>query len=83
MEMARLAVECNVWPLYEFEDGEYTLNYEPKKPIDMVEYLKPQGRFRHIFKEGNEYIIDHLREWVNKEWNKIRVKCGKEPVPVS
>ena len=83
MELARMAVECNLWPLYEVEHGQYKLNYEPKKPVTLREWLEPQGRFRHVFKEGNEYILLHLEEWVAGELLKLRQKCGLEPIPVA
>jgi len=78
MEMARMAVECNFWPLYEVEQGRYTLNYEPKKPVSLKEWLKPQGRYSHIFKKGNEQLLPELENWVNEEWRKLRRKCGLE-----
>lgn len=78
IELARTAVECNFWPLYEVEHGEYKLNYQPKKPVSLRDWLKPQGRFAHIFKEGNEHILPHLERWVDLEWQKLRKKCGME-----
>ncbi len=78
MELARQAVECNLWPLYEFENGEYKLNYEPKKPVTLEEWIKPQGRFRHFFNEGNEHMLPKLEAWVDEEWHKLRRKCGLE-----
>ncbi len=78
IELARTAVECNFWPLYEVEYGKYKLNYEPKKPISLGEWLKPQGRFAHIFRKGNEHILPHLEKWVEVEWQKLRQKCGLE-----
>ena len=80
MDLAREAVECNYWPLYEVIDGNYKLNYEPKKPVTVTEWIKRQGRFRHAFEEGNEYILEHVEKWVDDEWHKLRRKCGLEPI---
>jgi pyruvate/2-oxoacid:ferredoxin oxidoreductase beta subunit len=46
--LARLAVECNLFPLFEIEHGtNFTLSYRsPNRPIS--EYLKLQGRFKYI-----------------------------------
>ncbi len=51
VELARLAVETGVFPLYEVRDGErWTLNHKPAwKP--MAEYVKLQGRFAHLTKD--------------------------------
>lgn len=44
---ARKAVECGLWELYEVEDGKRVRTVEPSF-IPVAEYLKPQGRFRHL-----------------------------------
>lgn len=44
---ARRAVECGLWELYEVEDGVRTRTVEPAF-IPVADYLKPQGRFRHL-----------------------------------
>ena len=53
-EMARLAFETGVYPLYEIIRGEMKAHRAPKdgwKPVD--EYLKPQGRFRHLYRAAD------------------------------
>ena len=45
---ARLAVETGVFPLYEVENGEYKMSLEPAKLRPVKDYLKSQGRFRHL-----------------------------------
>jgi pyruvate ferredoxin oxidoreductase beta subunit len=76
---SKLAVETCFWPLYEVEDGIYKLNYNPeesgtKKPI--AEFLKGQGRFKHLFKLGNEALLQKMQEDVDKRWNELKKKCG-------
>ena len=82
MDMARIAVECNYWPLYEVENGVYKLNREPKTRLPLNDWLKAQGRFKHLFKAGNEELLVRLQDWVDQEYNKLRAKCGLEPVAV-
>ncbi|MBE9506352.1 MAG: pyruvate ferredoxin oxidoreductase, partial [Chloroflexi bacterium] len=48
IEIGKLAVETGVFPLYEVENGRYRLNVDPPKLKPVEEYLKPQGRFRHL-----------------------------------
>ena len=57
MEITKIAVETNFWPLYEIEDGEYKITYKPKETKPITEWLKPQGRFKHLFKEKNRELI--------------------------
>ena len=56
-EMARLAFETGCYPLYEIIRGETKAHRAPKdgwKPVE--EYLKPQGRFRHLFRSADAAI---------------------------
>jgi pyruvate ferredoxin oxidoreductase beta subunit/2-oxoisovalerate ferredoxin oxidoreductase beta subunit len=49
VKLARLAVQTGIFPLYEVEDGERTtisIKVKERKPIN--EYLRLQGRFRHL-----------------------------------
>ncbi|NIU39242.1 hypothetical protein GWN65_04530 [Candidatus Bathyarchaeota archaeon] len=42
----------------------------------MTEYLKMQGRFRHLFKPEFEHVIGRIQETVNKRWQKLLGKCN-------
>ncbi len=58
---ARLAVQTNMFPLYEVEDGRhYTVNYKGTRPVK--EYLMQQGRFRHLTEENIEKIQEIVDE---------------------
>ena len=74
MEMSKLAVDTCYWPLYEVVDGVYHITYKPaqKKPIS--EFLKPQKRFQHMFKPGNEWMIEAFQEEVDNRWNELLAK---------
>ena len=61
-----------MWPLYEIEDGKLRLTYEPKKKLPVEDYLKQQGRFSHMFKKGNEYMIEAFQKNVDCEWEKLK-----------
>lgn len=73
--MCRLAVDTHVWPMYEIVEGKWHLTYEPKKVLPVEEFLKRQGRFAHMFKKGNEWMIDQTQEYVDKEWEKLLARC--------
>jgi len=76
MEICKLAVETCVWPLYEVIEGEWKLSYAPKKKLPVEEYLKPQGRFSHLFKKGNEWMIEEWQKSVDSRWEKLLKKCS-------
>jgi len=75
-EICKLAVETCVWPLYEIEDGVWKLTYEPKKKRPIVEFLEKQGRFRHMFEKGSEWMIEESQKYIDGEWEKLLARCG-------
>ena len=64
-----------MWPLFEVENGVWRLSYEPKKKRPVEEYLRLQGRFRHMFKPGNEWMIEETQHNVDENWEKLLTKC--------
>lgn len=62
LEVPRLAVETCVFPLYEIENGVYCISKKPKQKLPVTEYLKIQGRFRHLTDQQTQYIQDHVDE---------------------
>jgi len=51
IEVARLAVLTGAWVLYEIEGGQLKVTFKPPKRRPVAEYLKLQGRFRHLTDE--------------------------------
>lgn len=76
MEMSRLAVDTCLWPLYEVVEGEYKLSYMPKEKKPIVEFLKAQDRFRHLFNAKNESIIEEIQADIDNKWNKLLKLCN-------
>jgi len=70
--LSRLAVETCYWPLYEIEDGVTKITFTPKEKKPIVEFLKTQGRFKHLFKPENEWVIKKFQEDVDKEWERLQ-----------
>ncbi|MBI1218823.1 MAG: pyruvate ferredoxin oxidoreductase [Rhodobacteraceae bacterium] len=54
VKLARLAVESGLFPLFEAEHGEVTAVKKIRHQVPVEDYLRPQGRFRHLFREGHE-----------------------------
>ncbi|MBU2540506.1 MAG: pyruvate ferredoxin oxidoreductase [Candidatus Omnitrophica bacterium] len=53
-EIAKLAVETGLYPLVEFENGKLTGKKRLTAPKPVEEYMKLQGRFKHILKSTDE-----------------------------
>ena len=54
IRLARLAMECGIYPIFEAEHGKVTAVRKIRKAVPVTEYLKPQRRFAHLFKDGHE-----------------------------
>jgi len=77
MTICKMAVETCVWPLYEVIDGKWILSYQPKTKLPVEDYLRPQGRFSHIFEPGNEWMIKELQATVDKRWESLLYRCNR------
>jgi pyruvate ferredoxin oxidoreductase beta subunit len=82
MEYAKLAVESCVFPLWEAADGKRQLStpskliaLAPKKKKTVAEYLKGQGRYRHLFTPQNAKLLDELQRMTDERWEKLLKKC--------
>jgi pyruvate ferredoxin oxidoreductase beta subunit len=77
IEISKLAVQSGFWPLYEVEDGEWriTTKVHNKKPIE--DFLKPQGRFKHLFKPGNEELLAKIQDEVDRAYRRVEARCGQ------
>ncbi len=69
IEVSRLAVETCFWPLYEWQDGKYKISYEPRDKRPVEEFMKPQGRFSHLFKgDAGKPVIAELQRHIDAQW---------------
>mgnify|MGYP002853283300 FL=1 len=75
MEICKLGVETCYWPLFEVVDGKWILSYEPKKKLPIEDFLRKQGRFKHLFKKGNEHLIVEFQNEVDRRWKNLLKKC--------
>ena len=71
MTINKLAIETCYWPLYEIENGKYKITYKPAKKLPIEEFLKPQKRFKHMFKPGNEWMIEEFQKEVDSRWQEL------------
>ncbi|TKJ42368.1 pyruvate ferredoxin oxidoreductase [candidate division LCP-89 bacterium B3_LCP] len=78
INLSRLAAKTCFWPSYEVDHGKWKLNYTPKEKLPVVDFLKPQGRFRHLFSPENQHVIDELQREVDDQWEELLVRCGKK-----
>jgi len=77
IEVARLAVQTRYWPVYEVEKGKYKLNIKVTKPRPVIDFLKMQGRFGHLFQPQFQHEIDVIQQWVDENWKRVTELCGE------
>ena len=78
MEICDVAVDACVWPLFEYENGKWTLNKKPKEKQPVDEYLFMQGRFKHLKKEENAHIVKEIQTDIDQRWDDLLIRCGEK-----
>ena len=63
----RLAVKTGVFPLYEVENGKYKITQKVETLSPVTDYIKGQGRFRHL----TDDLIAKIQEKVNRDWDEL------------
>ena len=86
VELSRLATDTCVHPLWEFDpetreyrvtDRSLMIAKKPELKLPVEEYLKHQGRFRHLFKpRRRDDLIKQIQERVDKDWNYLLKLAG-------
>src|SRR5512139_1638952 len=71
IQLSRLAVETCFWPLYEIEEGITRVTVRPKEKKPLVDFLKPQGRFKHLFSPENEWLLLQAQDEVDRTWDRL------------
>ncbi len=61
-DIAQAVVETGLYPLVEWEDGKVARVRQLKELRPVEDYLKPQGRVRHLFRPGAEGELEKVRE---------------------
>jgi pyruvate ferredoxin oxidoreductase beta subunit len=74
LDITRKAIDTNVFPIYEIEEGVLKINQKPteKKPIE--EYLMMQGRFKHVTPD----IVEKIQKYVDARWAYLESVDGKK-----
>ena len=71
LDIAREAVDCGLWVLAEYENGEYRVNRRPRPDASVGDYLKRQGRFKHLTDADVQELTrdrDALWERIERQW---------------
>jgi pyruvate ferredoxin oxidoreductase beta subunit len=81
--MAQEAVDTCFWPLFEIEKGTWKLTSVSKdiadgkrKKLSIEEWLKKQGRFKHLFEKQNYHVVSEFQTRIDHDWAELMKLCG-------
>jgi pyruvate ferredoxin oxidoreductase beta subunit len=74
VHVARLAVQTGCVVLYEVEDGVRRITQKVGRRKPVVEYLKPQRRFRHVVED--EDALAAVQMGVDESYERFRARCA-------
>jgi len=85
IKMAKLAVETCYWPIFEIENGVTKITQRPREKKPLIDFLKPQGRFKHMFAPENEWMLKAAQEHVDAYWERLEKEeaCFAPPAPAA
>ncbi|MEG0096585.1 MAG: pyruvate synthase subunit beta, partial [Raoultibacter sp.] len=66
--VAKEIVDCGLWYLAEYENGEVTVNRDPKEFTSVEHYLRRQGRFKQLSADD----IAHVESARDAKWEILR-----------
>jgi pyruvate ferredoxin oxidoreductase beta subunit len=72
VQLAKMAVETNYWPLYEIDHEKFILNYEPKEKVPIVEWFKMQKRFSHLLAPENAWLLAEIQKETDDRFSKLQ-----------
>jgi pyruvate ferredoxin oxidoreductase beta subunit len=73
IDIGKLAVKTGVWPLKEYIDGKVVHTKIPHPRLAVEDYLKKQGRFKHLFgPERNAGLLEEIQGRVDSYWAAVQ-----------
>jgi len=72
VQIGQLAVKSGIWPLKEYVDGQVSHTKLPRERVPVEDYLRLQGRFRHLFEpEREEQMLQEIQQRVDRYWEQV------------
>jgi pyruvate ferredoxin oxidoreductase beta subunit len=79
IEIAKLAVDTGLWPLYEYDNGKWRFTAESKRIAEgkaerrpITDWLKSQGRFKHLQDPKWRSVVDEIQANVDRKWDELK-----------
>jgi pyruvate ferredoxin oxidoreductase beta subunit len=72
LDIIKLAVESNFWPLLEYENEKLKINYLPKEKVKIETWMKLQKRFSATMK--NKELVANIQNQIDQNWQELLKK---------
>ena len=80
--LARLAKETGLFPVFEAEDGEVTGVSKIRRRVPVEDYLRPQRRYAHLFRNGGRPdIVARIQEQADRNIERFGLVLESEEEP--
>ncbi|HPQ43762.1 MAG TPA: thiamine pyrophosphate-dependent enzyme [Syntrophales bacterium] len=73
VKISRMATQAKIFPIYEVENGTYTINIYPERDVTVQEYMKTQGRFRYMTDDA----VNETQKWTDRRWKDLRTMADR------
>jgi pyruvate ferredoxin oxidoreductase beta subunit len=82
IRMARLAKETGLFPVFEAERGEVTSVSKIRRQLPVDDYLRPQTRFAHLFREqGHPDLVARIQAIADRNVRRFGLATEPESAP--
>jgi pyruvate ferredoxin oxidoreductase beta subunit len=76
--IAKLAVESNFWPIYEYDKKKYTLNFESESRKPVEKFFETQSRFKHLLAPENNELLKEIQSNIDERFDELKKLCKNE-----
>ncbi len=74
IKLAKAAVDCGLWALYEIENGKVKINYKPAELKPVKEYMGVQKRFKHL----DDAHMAEIQKQAQERWQALLEKESRQ-----
>ena len=71
IELSKLAVETNYFPLWESDHGQFRFTHLPKKPRPVKAFTSLMGRFSHL----SDQELQAIQDMADERFSQIQLQC--------
>lgn len=72
LDVARLATEAGLWPLYEVEYGKWKINSAAPREGALEEFLGMQKRTKNLLRKDHAKELEELKEQIGNDWEYLQ-----------